>query len=237
MRKNIFKVLIISIFFGFVACDNEEIVATATGDAFLVTRIAAQDTVYGLALHGFGNKSFSAVSVTDDNGTKYGLTSYGGYTYEYYSETDETDFTTELPTLGSYNFSFSFQTGESGTDVDELTGNVIYPVAITSCEFNTSDSRIELEWTNAEDNAGYYVISLQKPDGTVVFISQALDGSKTSSNISESTSGWMNDETPESEMTYTVVINAYMYEDDKEVDLNIQSKSIAEQTVVWGSAG
>ena len=113
---------------------------------------------------------------------------------------------------------------------------MIYPVSVTSCEFNTADERIELEWTNAEDNADYYVISLQKPDGTVVFISTSLKGSATSSTISESTSGWMNGEVPENEMSYTVVINAYMYEDEEGVDLNIQSKSVAEQTVVWESS-
>ncbi len=232
MRGIFLEVLGLALLAGLSSCDDEVIVANGQGDAFIISRVEGQDTVFGLALHGFGNKDFKSVSAVDGENTSYKLSSYNGYTYDYYYETAENDFTKDLPYLGNYNFSFTFTTAETDDDTDVLSDDVIYPANITKCEYNTDDEQIELGWDEMSD-ADFIVIYLEDAEGNTVFVSKSLSGSKTSYNISDSTDSWGN-YTPESGSTYKVLICAYMYEADNQEDLNIQSKSIATSTVVWG---
>lgn len=229
MRKIFVKVLILLLFTGFTACDDEELVAYARGDAFIVSKVFEQDTVYGLALHAFGYKDFSRVEVTDPDGENIQLLPYNGYTYDYYYE-DEDEFYPALPVAGNYSFSFAFTSGETDTDVDVLNDDVLYPAHITKCEYDATDQRVELEWDNPED-ADYFVIFMEEADGDLVYISPALTGTKTNHEISSSS--WVNGKTPATGTTYTIVINAYMYEPGLD-DLNVQGKSITTRTVVWG---
>jgi len=192
--------------------------------------------VYGLALHAFGNKSFSAVTAKAPDNTSFTLKSYNGYTYDYYYETEEDEFVATLPDEGNYTFACSFTTGESVTAADELSDDVLYPVNITKAVYDDTDSRIELEWTSEEDDVDYYVIFMENDDDDIVYVSQALAGTVDDFNISSSTYTWVNGETPENGMTYKVSINAYMYETAAGADLNIQAKSIATASVVWNPA-
>lgn len=218
------------------SCADDDFIADATGDAFIISKIQGQGeeavTVYGLALHAFGNKDFSKVTATSPVGMVTDLVSYRGSAYEYYHETDQDEFMQALPAQGNYSFSFKFTTAEEDTDVDELTDDVLVPATITKCEYDATDSRIEVEWEKVED-ADYVVVYLKDPAGNMIYISPSLLGTKVSYEISESTIHWY--ETPDSGVTYTVMIGAFMYE-SAAANLNIQAESVATATVVWGGA-
>jgi len=236
MRKKLVKVVVLILFAGFAACNgDDDYTAYADGDAFIVSRIqgegAEADTVFGLALHAMGNKDFSGIIVTTpDNGT---VQLQPISTYEFYDETDEADFSLALPAGGNYSFACTFTTGETYTSVDVLSDDVLDPVNLTKCEYNATDAQIDLEWEELAD-VDYFVIFLADEDDKVVYISQSFDGDKTEFNISENTYSWVNGEIPTTGKTYTVVINAYMYEASPTKQLDIQAKSIATGTVVWG---
>lgn len=235
MRTIISKLMIASVMAGFAtSCAEDDFVADATGDAFIISKItgagAEADTVYGLALHAFGNKDFSKVTVTSPENLQANLTPYNGSTYEYFFETAADEFTAALPAQGNYNFSFKFTTAEEDTDVDELTDDVLFPAKITRCEYDAADSRIEIEWEAVED-ADYIVVSLKDQAGKLVYISVSLGGSKVTHEIAENTTIWY--DTPDNGAIYTVIVDAFMYE-SAAVNLNIQAKSTATATAVWG---
>jgi hypothetical protein len=237
MKKIIAKLMLMTLLGGLaVSCGDDEFVADAAGDAFILSKIQGQGEeatiVYGLALHAFGNKDFSKVTVTSPDNVTTDLVPYVGVPYDYYYETDEDEFTPEPPAPGNYNFSFTFTSSETGTDVDELTEDVLLPATITKCEYNEAESRIEMTW-DAVDDADFLVIYLENAAGELIYISEALRGTTTSHNISSTTSHWY--QTPDVGETYTAIVGAFMYE-TVAVDLNIQAKSIATATVVWGGA-
>lgn len=235
MRKLASGILTVAVFFMVVgSCSEEELVADGVGDAFIVARRSGEGSgiVYGLALHAFGNKSFSKVTAKlPDNATRE-LSSYNGYTYDFYNETPEAEFTATPPGKGNYEFSFSFVGGETDTDTDVLGDQVLAPATITSCAWDAANARIAVEWTKP-DQADYFVISLVDPEGNVVFTSEALGTSKVSHEISATTSHWY--ELPRNGVTYKVILDAFMYESN-EAHLNIQAKSITSAAVVWGVA-
>jgi len=239
--KRIFVKLVVVLFIIGLAgsCADDDFVADADGDAFIVSRITGQgaeaDTVFGLALHAFGNKDFSKAEATAPGGTKIQLQPYNGYAYDYYYEADEEQFSETLPETGSYSFAFSYRTGESSSATDELSEDVLYPARITKCEYNATNLGVDLAWEALAD-AQYYVIFMEDADGDVVYVSERLGESVVSYTISESAKGlWTGDSGPSTGTSYTFVINAYRYENGV-VDLNIQAKSIATATSVWGAA-
>jgi hypothetical protein len=237
MEKMIAKLVLMTLLGGLaVSCGDDEFIADATGDAFILSKIQGEGEeatiVYGLALHAFGNKDFSKVIVTSPDDVTSNLEPYAGVPYDYYYETDEDKFTPVLPVQGNYNFSFTFISSETGTDVDELTDDVLLPATITKCEYNEADSRIEMTW-DVVDDADFFVIYLENADGELIYISEALKGTVTSHNISSATNHWY--QTPNVGDTYKAIVGASMYE-TVAVDLNIQAKSIATATVPWGGA-
>jgi hypothetical protein len=234
MKEYFAKVMVFSLLICLVSsCADDDYVADASGDVFIVSRVRGEEaiTVYGLALHAFGNKDFSKVTVASPASVSTELAPYMGSAYEYYSETEKDEYTAILPALGNYNFSFNFKTAEVDTDVDELTDDVLVPATITRCEYDAADSRIEIEW-DAIDNADYIVICLEDQDGDPVYISTALSGSSTGHQIASGTSHWYI-AAPGNGDVYTVIVGAFMYETTA-ADMNIQAKSIATATAVWG---
>lgn len=235
MKRKIAKVLISAGLIAFtISCGEDEIMADAKGDVFILSKTegVGEDavTVYGVALHAFGTVSFSKVTATLPGSMTASLASYNGSAYEYYYETDRTAFTETLPEAGNYTFDFTFITGETGTDTDVLTEDVIEPAVITNCEYNVAESKVEITW-DKPDEADFFVIYMENSDGEFIYVSEALAGTKVSHEISSGTSYWYG--TPDNGATYTVIVGAFRYETAK-VDLNIQAKSMAASTVVWG---
>jgi len=223
--------LLIFLLIGLSSCNDEEIIASASGDVFITVKVEENDTLYGLAMHGFGNKNLSSITSIDENNTLYTLDSYYGSSYEYFYETDDESLSESIPGIGDYTFAFTFENGETDSDIDELTEDCIYPTTITTCEYDSTEEEISLEWDTNSD-ADFIVIYLNDENGDTTFISNSIDGSTTSYSISSDTEYW-GDYTPVEGEEYTVTIYTYLYETDEE-DLNIQCRAENTSTVIWG---
>lgn len=237
MKREIAKVLILA---GLItctfSCGEEAFVADGKGDAFVLSGIQGEGeqavTVYGVALHAFGTVSFSKVTATLPGSINADLSSYNGSAYNYYYETDKAAFTEALPAEGDYTFDFTFTTGETGTDTDKLTSEVIEPAVITKCEYNAAEQGVEVTW-DQPDGVDFFVVYLENSLGEMIYVSTALTGTKTSHVISPDEKYWY--ATPYNGETCTVIVGAFMYEPNK-LDLNIQAKSMATGTVNWGGS-
>jgi len=226
-----FTVLLIILLSGFFSCIDDEIIATSDGDAFITVSVEQNDTLYGLALHCLGNKDLGSVTVTNDKESSYNLASYNGSNDEYFYEAGEDFLSKTLPNTGEYIFSFTFEGGETDSTTDILTKDCIYPTNITTCEYDSTDEKINLEWDINED-ADFIVIYLTDEDGNTTFISNSIAGSATSYSISSDTEYW-GDYIPVNGTKYTVTIYMYSYETDQEA-LNIQCRAENYSTVIWG---
>ena len=214
------------------SCIDDEIIIYGKGDAFITVKIEQNDTIYGLALHGMGDKELGSVTVIkDEEETSYKLASYNGSTYEYFYETDGDFLSKRLPNTGDYIFLYKFKSGETDSTTDILTSDCIYPTDITTCEYDSTDKEINLKW-DINGDADFIVIYLTNEDGNTTFISNSIDGSKTSYSISSDTEYW-GDYIPVNGTEYTVTIYMYSYETDQE-DLNIQCRAENTSTVIWG---
>ena len=213
------------------SCNDEELIGYGQGDAFITIKVEQNDTLYGLALHSFGNKNFGSVTSTDEDNTLYTLDSYNGSSYEYFHETDDEFLSESIPKIGEYTFAYTFKNGETDSDIDNLTENCIYPTTITTCEYDTTEEEINLEW-NINGDADFIVICLNDKNGNTTFISNSINGSTTSYSISSDTEYW-GDYTPVDGEEYTVTIYMYLYETNEE-DINIQCRAENTSTVIWG---
>ncbi len=235
MRRKVAKVLILTgLITCAVSCGEEAFVADGKGDAFILSKIQGEGeqavTVYGVALHAFGTTSFSKVTATLPGGMNADLSSYNGSAYNYYHETDKAAFTEALPAEGSYTFDFTFTSGETGTDTDILTSEVIEPAVITGCAYNAAESGVVVTW-DRPDGVDFFVVYLEDSRGEMIYVSKALAGTKTSHVISADEQYWYG--TPDQGEIYTVIVGAFIYEPNK-LDLNMQAKSMATKTVTWG---
>jgi len=216
---------------GLFSCDDEKIIATAEDDAFITVKVEKNDTLYGLVLHGFGTRDFASVSATDEEGLPYTLSSYNHYTYEYIYKTNNDLLSKTIPTIGEYNFSNIFLTGTTYSSTNYLSKDCIYPTAITTCEYDSTEEKINLEW-DINGDADFIVIYLTDEDGNTTFVSNSINGSSTSYSISSDTDYWGNF-IPINGTRYTVTIYMYLYETTGE-DLNIQCRAENNSTVIWG---
>ena len=234
MKRIISSILLVSLLALIVGCDNEDVIPVVKGDAFIIAKVDGQDTVFGLALHAMGNVALSSVAAVDDDGNTFQLKSYGGYLYEFYFDSENADYSLELPVVGRYEFTAVTAKGETRVVQDELTDDIIYPADLT-CEFDVTNSQISLGWEKMDD-ADYIVLILKDDEGETVYISAALVGSSVGYNIKATTATWANGRTPQDGSTYTAEVHAFMYESNGEA-MNVQAKSIASGTVVWGEGG
>ena len=231
ITKFILGIFIISL----IACENDEPATVAYGDAYITVKVVEQDTVYGLFLHAYSNKNFIKVSVSPDEDTDitYELSSASAFKNEFYYETDEDKYQQSIPQTGNYTFSATIEGNEPISFSDKLTDDTIDPPAIVECIYDETDKRIELEWEKDND-ADIYNIRIYDEDDKMVFSSAGFEHKDERINITSSTQGWLNSYTPSDGKTYTVELNAYLFESVR-VNMDIQCKSSSTHDIVWGS--
>ena len=222
---------------GLSSCNNDDLQADMAVDVFTVTRWGADSTIiYGLALHDYGNKDLSKVTVTGPSGTQYSLSSYMGLTYDFYQEPDSELFSKTMPATGNYTFDATFSSGETLEDEDVLNTSVLQPAKITSFEFDADTVRFELHWKPVED-ADYYVVDLYDGDGDIVFngsLAASSSSSLLSGSITAASEGWLNDYSPVNGTKYKVSVQSYAYQNSTS-SFYIKAKSIADAWAVWGN--
>lgn len=227
-------------FFGLVSCESEDIAFDPSVDAFIVTKTVENegqvDTLYGLALHAFGNKAITSVDVTltNDAEASFALDAYFGNPYDFYYETPEAEFTAEKPVLGDYNFTVLAESGEEEVMSDKLLEDAIYPTDLLEASYDEEKEETTLTWNEIED-ADYFVIRVYDEEDKLVFSpSRAIgNGDMTEYSFKANTSGWLNGTVPSVGKNFRVELNSYMYESGQQ-GINLQTKTINEISIVWG---
>lgn len=234
--KKIIPIAVTVLMVGLLACEPEEVAFDPAADVFVITKTVETenevDTVYGLALHAFANKPMQSVDVTGDDDETYDLESFEGYPYDFYYQTPDNQFASEMPSGGSYSFDIVAQSGETSMLSDNLSDDVIYPTDTIKYEFDDTQDKMKLTWTEIED-ADYLIVKIFEEDDDQVFQSSSLLGDKEEYTISASGSGWASGFQPADGTTYIVQIDAFKYESGQS-GVNLQAKSISVDPVIWG---
>ncbi|MHA7111542.1 hypothetical protein ACRTDU_15530 [Sunxiuqinia elliptica] len=227
-------------FLGLVSCESEDIAFDPYADAFIVTKTVENegqvDTLYGLALHAFGNKAMTSVDVklTNDAEASFALEPYFNNSYDFYYETPEAEFTSEKPVLGDYNFTVLAESGEEAELSDKLFEDAIYPTDLIEASYDEEKEETTLTWNEIED-ADYFVIKVYDEEDKLVFSpSRAIgEGDMTEYSFKASTAGWLNGTIPAVGKNFRVELDAYMYESGQQ-GINLQTKAINEISIIWG---
>ncbi|MGV8091848.1 MAG: hypothetical protein AB2L24_08295 [Mangrovibacterium sp.] len=239
MKKIFVKALVLILFAGFVACNDDDPAPQGWGDAYVVSKVVVdegtqeEEVVYGLHIDAQGYYgTLSSVKVTVGT-TNYTLDKNPDYDNVFSYETDEDEFLPTLPAKGTYTFTFTFATGETYTGVEALTDKALLPANITKADFVVND-KIELEWEEVDDAQAIY-IRMKEADGDVIFNSVVnntgyLEGDKTEYTISKSSGSWKSGYTMTNGVTYTVEVIALLGDNTN----GFQAVSFGTATVVWG---
>ena len=240
MKQIISIFLLLIIIDGLTSCKNEEPMTTCLGYSFITSYLkgANQDTVFGIGFSTVTNKIFSSVEVVHSvSQATYTLAAIENHANNFGYETPFEDMTGSLPEIGKYLFSYTLTNNESLNSTDSVTSDVLYPAIIDTCYYNKNVGHVELKWEPVT-NANYIHVFLKNNAGKRVFATKnALTGTSTSTNISETTNGWIVDYVPNANETYIVEIIAFRYKkgSTNSVRDGIQARSVATETVAWGT--
>ena len=216
------------------SCKKADQQATGIGDAVIVAKKSGSETVYGLSLYAYTFSNFKSVQAVSSAvpGKTFNLNAYQSNKSNFYYETPDASFTATPPAPATYNFSANFENGVSGTFQDELTDKVLALPVIDTCLYYSSRHALRLTWEKVTDAFSYSINIL---DGEkIVFGSVELSNTVQSFAISASGGGWFSGFTPVSGKTYTVRMNAFLFEAQNDA-YNVQAISVKDTTAVWGN--
>ena len=229
------KLMLGIVILSMIACESDELITTASGDAYIRVKSTEQDTVFGLTLRAISNKNFKSVSVAPHEviDIAYELSSNQGYKYDFFYETEEGSYGTELPQTGRYTFSAFLENDEQISFSDDLTDDIVYPATIVECAYDEVDEEFDIEWEQ-DEHVDVYAILIYNDQEELVYARGGINPQNTSINIEATTNGWLNNYTPLEGTEYRIQIEAYLLEAVK-ANTNIQCVSTISHTATWGS--
>ena len=233
MKPLIFFVLVLIISF-MTSCNKSYDDVSGSGDAIIVVKQSGISTVYGYALYAYTYGKFQSVKATCtlDPSKTYTLKINQEYKTNFYYEFSDDEFTTTKPTASTFNFSAVFDNGSTAEFQDEVSAKVLAVPVIKDISYDSTTDETNVTWSAVSGAESYSVMILKGSE--VVFGSSELASTLRTYAVSSSTTGWITDFTPVAGDTYTVRLNAYLYEPSGN-SYNLQAVSIAEETIVWGS--
>jgi hypothetical protein len=217
------------------SCNKDSDSPSVVGDAIIVSKRSGTDVVYGVALYAYAYSSLKTVTVASSTNPSEAITlaANGSYTYNFYREPSDSEYSATIPTASIYTFSGVLESGATFECQDILASDALVPVTFEKCQYNTTNSYAELDWT-ALTNADSYAIYVISESGTIVFRSSELSNTVLSGTLSSSASGWVSGY-PVTGATYTVKIYAFKYEDSSNINsYHLQATSISDATLTWG---
>jgi len=216
------------------SCKKADEQATGIGDAVIVAKKSGTNTVYGLSLYAYTFSTFKSVQAVSSLAPEktFNLNSFQSYKSNFYYETPDASYTTTPPAAATYNFSATFENGVLDTFQDELSTKVLALPVIDTCLYYSSRHALRLTWGKVTDAFSYSINIL---DGEkIVFGSVELSNKVQSFAISANGGGWLSGFTPVSGKTYTVRMNAFLFEEQNDA-YNVQAISVKDTTAVWGN--
>ena len=230
----LFKFLaLVVIIFTITSCNKTQNEATGVGDAIIVANKSGTNTVYAVSLYAYSFSPFQSVKVTSSaDATKtYNLKENQGYKTNFAYEAPDAEFTTTKPVASTFNFSAVFENGVTDVFQDDLTDKVLAVPTIEKSVYDATTTELTTTWLSVTDADSYAINIL---DGsTLVFGSLELANTIKTYTLSSTSSGWITGITPVVGKTYTLRLNAYLYE-PKGNTYNMQAVSMAEKQITWG---
>jgi len=228
---NFFVLVLITLFLA--SCNKSKDEGSGTGDAIIVAKQSGTNTVYGLSLYAYSFSPFQSVKVASSaDATKtYNLKANQGYKTNFAYEAPNAEFTTTKPVASTFNFSAVFENGVTDVFQDDLTDKVLAVPTIEKSVYDATTTELTTTWLSVTDADSYAINIL---DGsTLVFGSLELANTIKTYTLSSTSSGWVTGVTPVVGKTYTLRLNAYLYE-PKGNTYNMQAVSMAEKQITWG---
>lgn len=227
----IFVLALIAVFT--FSCNANKDDGSGTGDAIVVCKKVGGNVVYGYSLYAYSFASFQSVEAANalDPGNVYRLKANQGYKTNFYYDTPDTEFTVEKPTPTTFHFSAVFENGVTDEFDDEVSDKVLLVPVIESTSYDSKNNETTVTWTTVSGANNYAVIIYEGTNP--VFWSTELANTTKSLVIGSSTSSWISGVTPVVGKTYTVKVNAYLYEPNGN-SYNVQAVSTTEKTIIWG---
>lgn len=215
------------------SCNKSQDDGSGTGDAIIVAKKSGTSTVYGVSLYAYSFSPFQSVKATSavDASKTYTLKVNQGYKTNFYYETPDAELTTTKPAASIFNFAAVFENGVTDEFEDDLTDKVLAIPTIDKTEYSSTTTELGITWTPVA-GADAYAINIM--DGTdLVFGGLPLASTLKYFAVSSSSSGWITGIKPVVGKTYTVRLNAYLYEPIAN-SYNMQAVSVTEKSIVWG---
>lgn len=219
------------------SCSDSNDDTSGVGDAIIISKKQGDDVLYGYALYAYTFGSFKGVTAvsTADASKTYTLKMNQEYKSNFYYEPPISDFKAIRPVAQTFNFRAVFENGEPDQFEDELTDKVLPIPEIEKTEYNSTDKKLGVTWKSVSGADSYGITIMDVLDGSkVVYGSTELANTLKYYEISSSSSGWISGFTPDAGKTYTIRLNAYLYEPSGN-SYNMQAVSIAEKSIVWGN--
>jgi hypothetical protein len=226
-------ILLVMITTVLASCNKGQDEGSGTGDAIIVAKKSGTNTVYGVSLYAYSFSLFQSVKATSSaDATKtYTLKENQGYKTNFAFEAPDAEFTTIKPVASTFNFSAVFENGVTNEFQDNLTDKVLAVPVIDKLVYDATTTELTTTWASLTDADSYAINIL---DGsTMVFGSLELVNTIKSFTLSSTSSGWITGVTPVVGKTYTLRLNAYLYEPNGNT-YNMQAVSMAEKPIVWG---
>lgn len=233
MKRIFAKGLILALFAGLTACNDDEPAPYGVGEVYVISKLEAPavegddpTVVYALHMEAAGqNQVPTSVVVTGPGSTTHTLTGSNGFFMK------ETAFTTTVPAEGTYTFTYTFPSGEVDSSLDALSDEVLEPANIKTVSVLTD--KINLEWDEVE-GADVIEVVLRDSEAKMIFSSTTnmygyLNGDKTEYTLGTTAGSW--GAAPVDGGTYTLEVRGLL----AGAASYYQSVSIASVEVVWGS--
>jgi len=228
---NLFVFALIVLFLG--SCSKSEDAASGVGDAIVITKKSGANVVYGYSLYAYTFGAFQSVTATSalQTGKTYTLKINQGFKTNFYYESPDVEFTTVKPVATTFNFKAVFDNGATDEFQDELSDKVLPVPVIEKTEYVSAKSEMNITWASVSGADSYAVNVFE--GSTLVFGSPELVNTLKTFAVTATSSGWITGFTPVVGKTYTVRINAYLYEPNGD-SYNLQAVSFADKSIVWG---
>ena len=226
-------ILLVMITTVLVSCNKSQNEGSGTGDAIIVAKKSGTNTVCAVSLYAYSFSPFQSVKVTSsaDATKNYNLKANQGYKTNFAYEAPDAEFTTTKPVASTFNFSAVFENGVTDVFQDDLTDKVLAVPTIEKSVYDATTTELTTTWLSVTDADSYAINIL---DGsTLVFGSLELANTIKTFTLSSTSSGWITGITPVVGKTYTLRLNAYLYE-PKGNTYNMQAVSMAEKQITWG---
>lgn len=217
----------------FFSCVDLDVDKQTLADAFITAKIVDGDTLYALSGYISSNTTMKSVTMKSPDGNQsVDLKQIDYYGYYFEKELKDEDYTSQKPVIGNYKFEIEYEDKTICDTTNYVSADILAPITIKEVKPDSTNKSIVINWVK-NSVADYYVVRIFKDD-SIVYITNEIDPGYSSMNVSNYSSGWVNNYYPEAGDSMKVVISGILYESGSSQNTKFQSVSNSSEVgVVW----